>query len=177
MECGIVAFGKLFLSEIVVPWVKSVWGNREAVRELRARVETMTEQCLEWKRKFLASELANRALRKDLAAAISGLALYMIYDPHGVPFWIGLVIIGFVLRDTLVDLAVVLGSQLLPMTSSFKKYVSQGLRLSETLYQSASRDIRLVLGHLVQLVERIHRRIRDWKWKAAPVSGSFSTNQ
>lgn len=136
-------------------------------------METLTGQCLEWKRKFHASELANRALRKDRALLTGALLVYMAYHPAGTPFFAGVLVLGMVHRNTLVNLAAVLGSQLLPMTSSLKNYVSQVLRRGTRLWQSTSRQIRSALGHLVQFVERIHRRIHEWK--SVSVSKGFNT--
>jgi hypothetical protein len=173
MECGIVTtFGKLFVSEVLMPCVRLLWGTREAVRDLRARVETLTKQCLEWEWKYEASR---KELGEVKVFATAGLVPYMIYHPSGMPFFFALVMLCMIHRSTLVDLAIVFGSQLLPITSSFKKYVTQRLRLSNKVRQSASRETRLVLGHLVQFVERIHRRIRNWQWKPINISRSFGT--
>ena len=170
MACGIVTFVKPLISEVLMPWVRSVWANAKTIRELSARLEALTEQCLEWKRKY---EESRKELGEVKLFATVGLVPYMIDHPSGMPFYSALAMLGMIHRSTLVDLAVVLGSQLFPIITSFKKYVSQGLRLRTRLSQSTSRQIRPLLGHLSQFTKRIHRTIRDWQWKPIKVSPSF----
>jgi hypothetical protein len=171
MECGIVTtFGKLFFSEFLFPCARLLWGTRAVVRDLRARVETLTEECLEWKRKY---EAARKQLGEVKFFATAGLVPYMIYHPSGTPLYVALAMLCLIHRSTLVDLAALLGSQPLSMASDLNKYVRQGLRLSGSLWQSARSQMRLVSHHLMQFAVRIHRRVRKWQWKPINVFRSL----
>jgi hypothetical protein len=152
MKCAILAALVEVVPQFVSSCINKLFDNRVTAHRLRACAESWQKQCSEWNEKFRIAELEIQTLRGKLATAYAGIAVLII-----------------------TVIAVVFGSQVLPMTSSLKKYVSQGLHLSTRLWQSASREISLVLGHLVQVVERIHRRIRDWRWKSVPVSRSFNT--
>lgn len=156
-----------FLSQIVLPCLELFRDIREMIR--RTRAEVWKKECLEWKEKFRTAELKIQTLQEKLATANAAIAVLVVTVILCMIFPQMRLLIG------LVGLGVVFGSQLLPMTSSLEQYVSQGLRLSTRLWQSASRQIRPVLGHLVQFVERIRCRVRDWKWKSVPVSRSFNT--
>jgi hypothetical protein len=169
MKCAILAALVEVVPQFVSSCVKALFENSATARRLRACAESWQKQCSEWKEKFRIAELEIQTLRGKLATAYAGIAVLIITVILCMIFPQMRLLIGSV------GLAVVFGSQVLPMTSSLKKYVSQGLHLSTRLWQSASREISLVLGHLVQVVERIHRRIRDWRWKSVPVSRNFNT--
>jgi hypothetical protein len=150
-------------SQIVVSCIAAFRETSDKVRALSAS----QKECLEWREKYCAAEFRNQAQGKKLATAYAAIAVVTVI--------LCMIFPQMRLLIGLVGLGVVFGSQLLPMTSNLEQYVSQGLRLSTRLWQSASRQIRPVLGHPVQFVERIRRRVRDLKWKSVPVSSSFNT--
>jgi hypothetical protein len=152
-------------SQIVVSCIAAFRDTSDKVHALSAS----QKECLEWREKYCAAEFRNQAQGKKLATAYAAIAVFVVTVILCMIFPQMRLLIG------LVGLGVVFGSQLLPMTSNLEQYVSQGLRLSTRLWQSASRQIRPVLGHLAQFVERIRRRVRDLKWKSVPVSRSFNT--
>lgn len=168
MECFLKTALDL-LAHIAAPCIKAFREGSEKVRGLEARAKIAEKECLKWKKLCLAAEFKNQTQGEKLGTAYAAIAILVITVILCMIFPQMRLLIG------LVGLGIVFGSQLLPMTSDLEQYVSQGLRLCARIRQSASRQIRPVLGHLVQFVERIRRRVRDWKWKSVLDSRNFNT--
>lgn len=167
MECVLKIL--YLLAEIAAPCVKAFREGSKKVRDLEARVETAERKWSELEEKDRVSQSEIRSLRQELATERAGKHLvalamvFLMFFYRVSPLLVGLM------------LGVLYSRLLLCLSGNLEQYVSQGLRLSASLWQSASREIRSVLGHLVRVVERIHRRIHDWKWKSVRASQSFKT--
>ena len=143
--------------------------NAEIERLLNANA-TLAEKCSELEEKNRESELKLQAFNEKLVTAHVALAVSVATGIVLVIFPQTRILIGSV------GLALVCGIYLRALLTTLRRYVSQVLLLTARFWRSASRQIRPVFGHLVQFVKRTCRSIRNWKWKAAPVSGSFSTS-
>jgi hypothetical protein len=156
------------LAHIAAPCIKAFREGGEKIRGLEVRATIAEKECQEWKERCLATESRLQAEQEKSARLWAVIVVLFATVFFFVVFPSKTVIVGAV------GLSFALGGLLLPEANRVAQYASQGLRLSAALWQSASRQIRPVLGHLVQFAEQIRRSVRDWKWKAVPVSGSLS---
>jgi hypothetical protein len=167
MQCAIVAALVEVVPQFVSSCVKALFENSATARGLKARAEIAEKKRLELEQKNRVYESEIRSLRQQVATERAGkhfavvvLVLVMLFY-HVSPFLGGLVLGIF--------------------------YASMLLRLSTSVGQWAGNFIRQVPQALVRLfhqirratphpIEQIRSRIRNWKWKAASVSGTFSTS-
>jgi hypothetical protein len=143
--------------------------NRDELERLRNANTASEKKCIEREEKYRAAEVKSQAQCEKLATAQAAIAVSVVT-----------VILLMIFPQTrfligAVGLSFALGGLLLPEANRLGRYVGEGLRLSASLCQFTSREISSVLGHIVQFVERIYRRIRDWRSKSVPVSRSFNT--
>jgi hypothetical protein len=167
MECVLKILH--LLAEIAAPCVKAFREGSEKARNLEARVEIAERKWSELEQKDRVSQSEIRSLREELATERAGkhlaaaVLVFLMFFYRVSPLLVGL------------TLGVLYSSLLLRLSGNLEEYVSQGLRLSARAWQSASREMSLVLGHLMDLVERIRRRTREWKLKSVPASQSYKT--
>lgn len=142
-----------FLSHIVVPCLELFRDICQTVRRTRAAV--WKKECLEWKEKFRSAELRIQTLQEKLATAQAGKALmaaaavWSVILPKPIAFPLDLLALGTAFSDEL-------------------------LTLVTSLRESASKVTRRMRP--VRLIKQIRSGMLDWKWKAAPISGTFSTS-
>jgi hypothetical protein len=154
------------LAHIAAPCIKAFREGGEKVRGLEARAKIAEKECLEWRERCLAAESRLQA-EQDKSARLCAVIVIL--------FSTVLFCVVFLNRTVLVGavgLSFALGGLLLPEANRVAQYAKQRLRRTAGLWQSASQKMRV---EVLRCAQQMRSRLRDWKWKAAPVSGSFST--